>query len=163
MKNTHAAVWQRGAERHKAFCCRSTVVVRGKVYLKLSSGQCNSGQFVKDCLVDKILVTTFYQLCYDVKTNKESKESVLEWILMLFFKIRIHNRYKLFMEARVQKQKTCLKQNSRLIWIFWGGEQQSKTSQHSSFTRLVSVLEFIQYNLLSNTSRGLSYCCLTME
>ena len=109
MKNTHAAVWQRGTEWHKAFCCRSTAVVRGKVYLKLSSCQCNSGQFVKDCLDDKILDTTFYQLCYDVQTNEESKESVLEGILKLFFKIRIHNRCKLFMEARVQKQKTCLK------------------------------------------------------
>jgi len=70
------------------------------------------------------------------------------------------------MEARVEKQKTCLKKQNLKLQInpnFLGEEQQSKTSQHSSFTRLVSVLEFIQYDLLSNTSRGLSYCCLTME
>ena len=41
---------------------------------KLSSGQCNSGQSVKDCFGDRVLVTAFYQKFYDVQTDEESKE-----------------------------------------------------------------------------------------
>ena len=64
---------------------------------KFSSGQlCSSGQFVKDCLDDRVLVTGFCYICYGVQADEENKESVLEGILKLFFKIRIHNRCKVF-------------------------------------------------------------------
>lgn len=123
MQNTHAAVWQRVAERHKAFCCRSTAVVRGKVYLKLSSGQCNSGQFVKDCLHDRIPVTTFYQICYDVQTN-ESKESVLDGILKLILKIRIATISRK-LEYRNKKHVSKNKKASELIRRKTSGENSS--------------------------------------
>ena len=133
---------------------------------KLSSGQCNSGQSVKDCLDDRVLVTAFYQICYEVQTDEESKESVLEGVLKLSFKIRIHNRCKYFMgeyrnRKHVSKTQKCLQMN-----LTKSGESSSpkqtwpasKGSQQSSFIRLVSILDFVQYDLHLYTS----CCCLTM-
>ena len=64
---------------------------------KFSSGYTNS-HFVKDCLEDRVLLTKFYDVCYDVQAGEESQESVLTGFLKLFFKIRAHNKCKFFMD-----------------------------------------------------------------
>ena len=68
-----------------------------------------------------------------MQTDEESKESVLEGVLKLFFKIGIHNRCKVFMDEYrnkkhvLQKQKKPLNESEK-IWK----EQQSKTNMTSN-------------------------------
>ena len=133
MQNAHAAVWYRALSHVKHSAAGLLHLLGLKFRSKLSSGQCNSGQSVKDCLDDRVLVTAFYQICYDVQTDEESKESVLEGVLKIFKKNQNSQQMQIF-HGRVQKQKTCFQNTkkppneSEKIWR----KQQSKPNMTSS-------------------------------
>ena len=150
MQNNHTALWPGGGGGRLSYIKHSVVgllcLLEVNFRSKLSCGQCYSGQFVKDCLNDRALVTTFYQICYDMQTDEESEESVFEGMLKLFFKIRIHNRCKIFMDEYRNKKQVPQKQKSLRMNLKKSGENSNqkqtwlaiKTSKHSSFFRLIN-------------------------
>ena len=83
---------------------------------QVASSQSTRRQFVRDSLEDRVLSSKFYNICYGGQAEDKTKEQVLQEFIKLFFKIRIHNKCKFFMDEyrnkhHLQSKKKSLRKN----------------------------------------------------
>ena len=80
---------------------------------QVASSQSTRRQFVRDSLEDRVLSSKFYNICYGGQAEEKTKEEVLQEFIKLFFKIRIHNKCKFFMDEYRNKHRLQSKKKSQ--------------------------------------------------
>ena len=69
----------------------------------------------RDSLEDRVLSSKFYRICYGGQAEKKTKEQVSQELIKLFFKIRIHNKCKFFMDEYRNKHRLQSKKKKKVF------------------------------------------------